>query len=513
MSEQPRRPCILVVEDETMLQRILRRMLAGSYRVVTASTLAEAQDVLDHGEPDLLLTDLRLSGGERGELLIERYSARLPCIAMTGFGDRELERTVRGLGAVGYLPKPFTAQSLSEAIEGALHREADDGRQPTVVGLVLSGGGVRGAYEVGVVQGIIEVLGCGPDDPPPFRTFVGTSIGAINATWLAAHAHRGDLDIQGLARIWSSLRYRDLVQVDWSGLLRPNGAGRALLRAGPLADLIANAIDWAALHRNVAEGRARALMMPALDVGSGQSVVFAELAPGVGFSVAQDALRAARPTRITADHVLASAAMPGVFPPTRVDGSYFIDGGLRHNVPIAPAIRAGATDLVVVSSATGEPPPSGEAGAAPGFTYLAGKVMNALLLDPLDRDLQSLGRFNRLLEVLEQELTPEQQERIAEALTASRGLPYRRLSTLVFRPSEDIGALARGVMTKEMGALRLPLLHRVGLGQLLRRPSPTPEADWAAYVLFDGAMAEKLVRMGREDAIERAEEITRFFGR
>ena len=160
MSAGTYRPCVLVVDDEPLLLAVLVRMLSKAYRVVSATDLNGAIRHLESGQVDVLLTDLRLQGGERGETLIERFGARLPCLAMTAFGEPELEREVRRLGAVDYLSKPFGSAQLHDAVVRALgERDAPltspkgGGPDPRDVGLVLSGGGMAGAYEAGVLQG------------------------------------------------------------------------------------------------------------------------------------------------------------------------------------------------------------------------------------------------------------------------------------------------------------------------------------------------------------------------
>ena len=521
MSANPRSRCVLVVDDEQILLNILQRMLASSYRVLTASTLGEARSHLKSADPDVLLTDLRLAGGERGESLIEGFAGKLPCIAMTGFGDHALEKEVRALGAVGYLSKPFGQSQLMSAIRDALvvqPKVTEKGpigspATPEQVALVLSGGGVRGAYEAGVLQGLVEVLGRGPDDPPPFRTFVGSSVGAINAAWLAGHAHRGDLGVEGLSALWQGILYRDLVQVNMGALLGRRRESWSLLRMEPIARLLRGAFDWGQMSRNLDSGAARALILPALHVRTGRSVMFAQLHDGVDFVVSRDPLRTSRITRIASDHVLASAAIPFLFAPQRVEGDYYVDGGLRHNVPIAPAIRTGASHLVVISTLAGakesavEPPRPGP----PSIAFLMGKLLNALVLDPLQRDLQILSRFNRLFEVLEQELGVEQRNRVSQVLTETRGMPYRRLETLVITPSDDIGELTQRFLQEHLPKLDLPPLHRWVLTRALLSRQPTAEADWATYVLFDGALARRLVALGRQDAHARREEIQLFF--
>lgn len=516
MSANTRPPRILVVDDEPVLLQILQRMLSRSYDVLTASSLDEAWVHLEATTPDLVLTDLRLGAGERGEELIERVGARVPCVAMTAFGDRQLERAVRERGAVGYLAKPFGSDALFDAVRGAL-AVAD---APTVawtdpgdISVVLSGGGIRGAYEAGVILGIVEALELGPEDPPPFRGFVGTSGGAINAAWLASRAHRGDLDARGLAAMWSGLRYRDLVQLDGLRLFGARRGPRALLCSEPLAALLHERIDWNRLHANVANGDARALIMSAMEVRTGRAVTFAEVEPGSTFQSSTDAHRRTRLTRITVDHVMAAAATPWIMPARSVEGGWYMDGGLRHAVPIAPALRAGASHLVVVSPQSMTPPPVGGEDAVPGVAYLLGKLLNAVLLDPLQRELSELDRFNRLLDVLRQELDEDQLDRVSAALTDTWGLPCRPVGSLVFTPSTSIGATVAAFLDDSRAELELPRFHRWALDRLLARPQPTAEADWAAWLLFDGALGTRLVELGRRDSAARGDEIRSFFGR
>lgn len=388
--------------------------------------------------------------------------------------------------------------------------------------LVLSGGGVRGAYEVGVVQGIIEALGLTAADPSPFAVFAGTSVGAINATYLAACAERGDLGIASLAALWTQLRLdvhlrlklREVVSIGrWLGRARPRDAGWSLLDVDPLERLVRDGIPWTRLRANIGAGRVHALIVAALEVATGRTTMFAELAPGVVFEPSRDPARAARRGPIGRAHVLASAALPLLFPAREIDGGYYCDGGLRFNTPLAPAIRAGATRLVVVSLL---PAARGAVHHGrsfhPGVGFLVGKLLNAVLADPIAYDLQVVDRFNRLLEVLHDTMAPAALERVQSVLVDTRGARYERLETLVFRPSRDLGVMAGAHLLRPRapGAAH----HGGAAGWLMTQAmlrSPVPEADWASYVLFDGAFARELIDLGRADAVRRADEIRRFF--
>ncbi|RMH44223.1 MAG: hypothetical protein D6689_02950 [Deltaproteobacteria bacterium] len=399
------------------------------------------------------------------------------------------------------------------------------------VALVLSGGGVRGAYEVGVVQGIVEALGGAQGDlrdrrsgGAAFRVFAGTSVGAINAAFLASHAHRADLGIADLAQRWRGLRLREHLRVDPLGLWqRPrwwprrdatDRLGRSLLDPRPIERLIRESIAWDALHDNVQAGRVAALVVAALEIATGRTSMFAEVAPGASFRPSRDPRRRAVFGPIGPDHVAASAALPLLFPARRIGGSYYCDGGLRFNTPIAPAIRAGADKLVVVSvlhrredvDAAGD-----HTADYPSLAFLLGKLLNALLLDPVQYDLQVLERFNRLWRVIEATLDPAELARVRDVLVDTRGVAYRTIDTLVFTPSQDIGELAAEFVARDLAGRAAGR----GVTWLLRRATGSRigrEADFASYFLFDGAFADRLIALGRADAAARAADIRRFFG-
>lgn len=393
-------------------------------------------------------------------------------------------------------------------------------------GLVLSGGGVRGAYEVGVVAGIVEVLGRGPEAQTPFSIFAGTSVGAINAAYLASHADRGDMAIEGLESLWGGLQLDVYLRLKVFEHLPVLGAlarrllpltertmGWSVLDSKPLQRLVENGVDWDSLHINADDGSLKALVVAALNIGSGRTTMFAELAPDTSFRPSKDPLRTAEMCRITSDHVLASAALPGVFPARQVGGAYYCDGGLRFNTPIAPAVRAGADRLVIIPvTRHGRSTESENATLLeyPKPTFLLGKLLNALLADPLDYDLQVMERFNRLSSILEASLTDAELERVHDEMTKSRGAPYRHLEALVIRPSQDIGVMAGEYLRTHRPGRRLGGAEG-WLFRFARRRSAVKEADWAAYVLFDGAFARQLIELGRRDARARADEIRAFF--
>lgn len=388
-------------------------------------------------------------------------------------------------------------------------------------GIVFSGGGARGAYEAGVVQGIMEVM---QPEEPLFDVLCGTSVGALNASYLAAHAQRPDMNAAGLASKWSDLDIGTHLRLDMRGLLgwkrefsgvedqKPTLVGRSLLDVRALEEIVREHVPWSDLHRNIEEGRVRALVISALQIATGQTTQFAELAPGQSFTNSNDPRRVLRLEPVSADHVLASAAIPLLFPARRVGEHFFCDGGVRFNTPIAPAIRCGAERLIVISLLSQEPKESDPTPRAERLhaynspIFIIGKVLNALLLDPLRYDLQVLDRFNRLISALETALPPHELEAVERVLRESRGLPYRKLKTLVFRPTVDVGMLARQRAAQlQRSRFSSWLLARTAtLGALW-------ESDLLSFILFDSQFARELIELGRQDALMRAAEIVAFF--
>ncbi len=242
--------------------------------------------------------------------------------------------------------------------------------------------------------------------------------------------------------------------------------------------------------------------------------MFSELAEGEHFSPSRDPRRVVREAQIDSRHVLASAAIPLLFPARRIGARFYCDGGVRFNTPIAPAIRCGARKLAVVSllhpgaSYVDAATPEADANvhAYPSPVFLLGKVLNALLLDPVRYDLQVLDGFNSLIGALDDTLDPDALERIRSVLTETRGRPYERLETLVFRPSADIGKMAhQHARRAPSGTLSGLIVSRLSeLGADL-------EADLLSFVLFDGDFARDLIELGRGDALARAAEIEAFF--
>ncbi|MEK6607896.1 MAG: patatin-like phospholipase family protein [Myxococcota bacterium] len=400
---------------------------------------------------------------------------------------------------------------------------------PPRTGLVLSGGGARGAYEVGVLQYLYGDLARVLGRPPRFDVVCGTSVGAINACFLATVAAAPDL--APLAAIWEGLDFDRMLKFGPRQMAVLPGkvfGGRALgspekapIRLGGLfytkhlEDLVQERLDWSGIGRSLASGSLSALAVSATDLANGRTTVFIQTTdaemPTWSAQAHVDACRAT----IGADHALASAALPMLFPAVRIDGRYYCDGGLRQNTPLGPALRLGVDRLVVVAlrsegRAARHDPGFWRPGFA-GMPYALGKVLDALLLDHLDYDLERLGVFNALFAEGERAFGPSFLDRVNAATSSVRRASYRKVSLCAVRPSEDIGRVAgrharEGRFGREAKSLAARFLRRTAIN------SPTEEADLLSYLLFDGDFARELMALGRRDAAAKRDELLALLG-
>jgi NTE family protein len=386
--------------------------------------------------------------------------------------------------------------------------------------MILSGGGARGAYEVGVLWYVFDELTRLLGGPPKIDILCGTSVGAINACYLAAHLGDPVLGLRRLVELWSELELTRVLGfgvrqvVSLPRVLLGGGQGYGLFDVRPMAELVQREISWRAVSRCLRKHMLRALTVSCTEVSAGRTVVFMQTSPDLTIPSAVPPRTLFRADRIGPHHALASAAIPLLFPPVRIDDDLYLDGGLRQNTPIAPALRLGATHICAIgSSREVQGRVVREAGhvqtpRAPGAAFLLGKVLNAFLLDHVDVDIELLTRINSVLV----DGTRTYGSGFTEALTAQAekhgGQAYRHVQCLRVRPSEDIGRLANDHLKR--GRLRGdPLLTR-RLFNLLDLGADG-EADLASYLLFDGPFCRRLIEMGRSDAQARRDEMLEFF--
>jgi len=364
--------------------------------------------------------------------------------------------------------------------------------------LVLSGGGARGAYQVGVLR---QIARRHPEFSFPIIT--GVSAGAINAAVIASH--RGDLAeaTEQLAQRWSTLTTSTVMRTDVPSLLgnalRIAGAvatggariaptTRGLVDTMPLRGFLETLVKPQNIEANIRDGRLQALAVSATSYRTGDSITFVQGSPDT--AMWNRFRRQSRADRIGVDHILASAAIPLFFPAWQVEGEYFGDGSLRQPYPLAPAVHLGADRVLAVSSrfVSTAQAHAKEPGAYPSTARILGLMLNSIFLDQLDGDAERLERVNELL----QRVDPKQRWR----------LPEREVELLVLRPSRDIGRMAALYERKLPRALR----HLVrGLGT--RRGSGS---DLLSYLLFVPEFLSDLIELGERDAEVNRARISRF---
>ena len=277
------------------------------------------------------------------------------------------------------------------------------------VAVILSGGGARGAYEVGVLSCIFEDLTRMLGAPPKIDILCGTSVGAINACFIAAHLGDPVLGMRRLVDLWTDLELTRVLGfgvrqvVSLPRVLLGGGDGSGLFDVRPMAALVQREISWRAVSRCLRKRMLRALTISCTEVSTGRTVVFMQTSPDLTIPTAVPPRTLFRAGRVGPHHALASAAIPLLFPPVRIEGELFLDGGLRQNTPIAPALRLGATHIFAIGSSREiEGRVVREAGhqddaRAPGAAFLLGKVLNAFLLDHIDVDIELLSRLNSVI--------------------------------------------------------------------------------------------------------------------
>jgi len=396
------------------------------------------------------------------------------------------------------------------------------------IGFVLSGGGSRGAYEAGIIHYLRTDLAKRLGRHVPIDIVSGTSVGAINAAFLAATMADPDSQAAQLTAAWRSLRLEELISLKAFDVLRaarlllggdplPPSPGSfrygGLLDTGGLERFVLRVIPWRGIDRNLRARHLHAISVSSTHVGTGHTVVFLSSAEPVPREWSRDPFVRHRAARIGPRHVLASASIPMLFPAVKIGEDYYTDGGLRQNTPMSPAIRLGADRMLLVSLRHVAPEPKQlqreRAEAFPKPLFLAGKALNALLLDHTEYDLARMQRINLILEAGNASFGDKFEDMMNHALTRLRGAPLRRIQAVHIRPSEDIGVLAaQFVASGRMrvdGVVARRLIHRLAAGEARH------ESDLLSYLLFDGNFAAELIELGRNDAARKADELAELF--
>jgi NTE family protein len=385
------------------------------------------------------------------------------------------------------------------------------------VAVILSGGGARGAYEVGVLSYVLDEFARLRGRPPRFDILCGTSVGAVNACYLAAHLADPTVGIRRLVDLWLDLRLERVLgfgvrqALSLPRVLFGGGAeGVGLFDVTPMARLIEREVPWRAISRTLRHGHLTALSVSATEVATGRTVIFMQTGPDGALPSQAPPRTIIRGAHVGPLHALASAAIPLIFPPVRIGHELFMDGGVRQNTPIAPALRLGATHVLAIGlSREIRDVHTAERHPPPGAALVLGKVLNAFLLDHIQSDFEVLMRVNHMIEDGEQAFGPGFLPAL-NAAGARRGAPpYRAVRTLVVRPSVDLGRMAAAhVKASKIGKgpiVARRLLSLVDVGE-------ETDADLASYLLFDGSFTRKLIALGRSDAEARRSDLLEFFG-
>ena len=389
-----------------------------------------------------------------------------------------------------------------------------------LTGLVLTGGGARAAYQAGVLLAIAALRRASGTDlrRNPFGVICGTSAGAINSAALACRSDDFDAAVGQLGEVWRNVRAEQVYRADSLGVIRSGAQWLTMLSVGwalnrfrkarprslldnqPLGELLANAVPLDRLPRLLATRHLQALAITASGYGSGEHVTFYQAAvPITPWTRSQ---RVALATALTHRHLLASSAIPFVFPAAELDrdgqAEWFGDGSMRQMAPISPAIHLGAQRVLVIGAGRMHEP-TGRVAANTGYpsvAQIAGHALSGIFLDALTVDIERMERVNRTLALLSDE------QRLATSL--------RPVQALVIAPSQRLDDIA----AQHIECLPRPVRALLGgVGVSSQRAMQGPRgAALASYLLFEAPYTRALMALGEADVAARRDEVLAFFG-
>ncbi len=363
--------------------------------------------------------------------------------------------------------------------------------------LILPGGGARGAYQVGVLKAVREIVATHGN---PFPIICGTSAGAINAAVLASHAHEFDVGVNRLVHFWSTMQCSRVYRTDfwnvfrsatrWALSMALGGniirSPKSLLDNEPLREFLEKTLQLDGLDTAINSGSLHGLTITASGYSCASAISFYHGQPGiVPWSRAR---RHGRPAKIGIDHLLASAALPFLFPAIRIGNEYFGDGGIRMQAPLSPAIHLGADRLLVITTRDEKPDPPPEKPAPyPTSGEIGGYLLDTIFMDTLNSDLNRMKRINHTLSLL-----PEDSRETS-------GL--KLMDSLVIRPSRDLREVTQEYASEIPWAVRMLLRALGGWGR-----------DWrmASYLLFASSYCEELISLGYQDGLNARQDLLNF---
>lgn len=367
-------------------------------------------------------------------------------------------------------------------------------RKKIKTGLVLTGGGARAAYQVGVLKAVAKLLPAGSGNP--FAIISGTSAGAINAATLAIHASDFQKGVRRLNMVWRNFEVGHVFRADTLGILKAGmhwmaalsfgGLGRfnpvSLLDRAPLLALLQNHLDCTQIQGGIDQGYLDALSITVSGYSSGESVSFYQGLPGI--RPWRRARRIGAPSEICLQHLMASSAIPFLFKAERINREYFGDGSMRQNAPLSPAIHLGAERLLVIGVHKESPEPDRtKVVEYPSMAQIAGHVLNSIFLDSLDGDLERLLRINATV------------ERANKGRLTKSKIGLKNIDALVISPSRDLGEIAGEHIQRLPRPLRFLLR---GIGAINR-----DDSSFVSYLMFDRDYCRELISLGYADAMRK----------
>ena len=368
------------------------------------------------------------------------------------------------------------------------------------IGLILTGGGARAAYQVGVLKAVSELLG--DTSSNPFPIVCGTSAGAINAATLAIHANDFAASVRHLREVWENLHAHQVYRTDLPGTLKTGGKWLAaltllyrnnpisLLDNTPLREMLERSMDFSRIQANIDAGAMYAVAVTASGYTSGQSVTFYQGGPDVEAWERTQRTGAARALNI--DLLLASSALPFMFPAVKIHREYFGDGSMRQIAPISPALHLGADRVLIIGTGRqSTEPPRVRSNIYPSLAQIAGHALNSIFLDSLSVDIERLQRINRTLQCV----SPE--------CAQSIGVRLRTIDVLVMSPSEPIERIAARYVKSLPRTTRF-LMRAIGA---MNRSG----SNLASYLLFEADFCRALIDLGYRDTLARGDEVLAFF--
>jgi len=370
------------------------------------------------------------------------------------------------------------------------------------IGLILSGGGARAAYQVGVLKAISELLPRGAANP--FPLICGTSAGAINSAALAIYGARFSEAVGRLLRIWRNFHVHQVFRSDFIGIVKSGahwmsafflgglGTGNhvSLLDRRPLGALLKKYVPCHRIAESLDAGVLESLAITASSYGSGKSVIFYQT--GKEIKPWFRARRYGKEEVITVQHLMASSAIPFMFSAIKINNEYFGDGSMRQTAPISPVLHMGADKVLVigVTNSDIETKPAIDEPDYPSLAQIAGHILNSIFLDSLEADLERLQRINKTL------------GQIPSHRLEEHGTKLRPIDVLVVEPTEDLQIISSKYIKSLPWTIRLLLR---GIGAFNKNGS-----SLISYLMFEKPYCRELISLGYADAMQRKDEFIEF---